>query len=168
MVNEQFIRQKCLILRPELQLQIILLDTDFLIKNSVGISYDDLSCRMTIKINKEVIQLLSDKMETNLNHYYPTYFLANSEITEEKSEDSVTPKNPVNYETPSKSSEEQINVNEFFRLDPDCQMLNINSFLQACNVAKEKYLDNREVDLIAYSVPPTNLDYYSRSWSKKS
>ena len=91
---------------------------DFLLKNSVGISYDDLSGQMTIKINKEVIQLLSDKMETNLNHYYPSSFLANSEITEEKSEDSVTPKNSVNLETPSKSSEEQINVNEFFSSGP--------------------------------------------------
>ena len=49
-------------------------------------------------------------------------------------------------------------MNEFFRLDPDCQMLNINSFLQASKVAKEKYCNSQEVDVIAYSVPPTNLD----------
>ena len=55
-------------------------------------------------------------METNLSHYYPTSFLANSETTEEKPEDSVAPKDPVNPETPSNSNEEQINVNEFFRL----------------------------------------------------
>ena len=129
-----------------------------MLKKSVGISYDDSTGRMTISINNEVVALLADKMETNLNHYYPSSFLANSEITKEKPEDSVTPKNPVNPETPSNSNEEQMNVNEFFRLDPDCQMLNINSFLQACKVAKEKYFDSQEVDLIAYSVPPTNLD----------
>ena len=113
---------------------------------------------MTISINNEVVSLLSDQMETNLNHYYPSSFLANSEITEEKPEDSVTPTNSVNPVTPSNPNEEQINVNEFFRLDPDCQMLNINSFLQACKVAKEKHFDNQEVYLMAYSVPPTNLD----------
>ena len=118
-------------------------------------------------------------MESNLNHYYPSSFLANSEITEEKSEDSVTPKDPINPETPSNSNDEQINVNDFFRLDPECQMLNINSFLQACKVAKQKHFDNQEVDLIAYSVPPTNLDDivsaefkkkvdYTRFWSNKS
>ena len=53
--DEQLIRQKCLILRPELQLQLVLLGNDFLLKNSVGISYDDLSGQMTIKINKEII-----------------------------------------------------------------------------------------------------------------
>ena len=63
----------------------------------------------------------------------------------------MTQKIPVNPETPSYSNEEQINVNEFFRLDPDCQMLNINSFLQACKVAKEKYFNSQEVDVIAYS-----------------
>ena len=36
--DEQLIRQKCLILRPELQLQLVLLGNDFLLKNSVGIT----------------------------------------------------------------------------------------------------------------------------------
>ena len=31
--DEQLIRQKCLILRPELQLQLVLLGNDFLLKN---------------------------------------------------------------------------------------------------------------------------------------
>ena len=57
-------------------------------------------------------------METNLNHYYPSSFLANSEITEEKPEDSVTPKNSVNPETPSNSNDEQININDFFLSGP--------------------------------------------------
>ena len=38
--DEQLIRQKCLILRPELKLQIVLLGGDFLLNNSVGINYD--------------------------------------------------------------------------------------------------------------------------------
>ena len=105
-----------------------------MLKNSVGITCDDSSGRMTISINNEVVSLLT-----------------------------------VNSETPSNSNEEQINVNEFFRLDPDCQMLNINSFLQACKVAKEKYFNSQEVDLINYSVPPTNLDdIVNAEFEKKS
>ena len=36
--------------------------------------------------------------------------------------------------------------------------MSINSFLQECKAAKEKYFGNQEVDLITYSVQPTNLD----------
>ena len=48
-------------------------------------------------------------------------------------------------------------------------MLNINSFLQACKIAKEKHFDNQEVDLMAYSVPPSSLDdMVSAEFEKKS
>ena len=50
--DEQLIKQKCLILRPELKLQIVLL----------GINYDESTSTMSIKINNETVILLSDKM----------------------------------------------------------------------------------------------------------
>ena len=36
--------------------------------------------------------------------------------------------------------------------------MSINSFLQECKAAKEKYFEDQEVDLITYSVQPKNLD----------
>ena len=66
--DDQLIKQKCLILRPELKLQIVLLGDDFLLSNSVGINYDKATSTMLIKINNELVTLLSDKMESNLYH----------------------------------------------------------------------------------------------------
>ena len=73
--DDQLIRQKCLILRPELKLGIVLLGEDFLMTNNVGIKYDLSTSSMLIDINGETVTLLTDKMEGNLKSYYPSTFL---------------------------------------------------------------------------------------------
>ena len=52
--DDQLLKQKCLILRPELKLQIVLLGGDFLLKNSAGINYDDSTGLTSIKINNKL------------------------------------------------------------------------------------------------------------------
>ena len=95
------ILQKCLILRPDLKLQIVLLGHDFLLKNSVNILYEESTGKMSIKINREVLQLLNHKKESDLNSYFPPSFLAKSEIVEEISQETVTPEYPINLENES-------------------------------------------------------------------
>ena len=51
----QLIKQNCLILRPELELQLILLGNDFLYSNSVNFTYSRSSVQTTISINSELV-----------------------------------------------------------------------------------------------------------------
>ena len=48
--------------------------------NSVGIKYDYPT--MMIDINGETVALLTDKMESNLNTYYPSTFLTGTTISQ--------------------------------------------------------------------------------------
>ena len=77
----QLLKQNCLILRPELELQLILLVNDFLHSNSINISYSRSSVQTTISINSESVPLLTDKIQAYL--LYPTSFLANCHLAEE-------------------------------------------------------------------------------------
>ena len=61
--DTQLLKQNCLILRPELDLQLILLGNDFLYQNSVNISYTRSSVRTQIFINSESVPLLTGKIQ---------------------------------------------------------------------------------------------------------
>ena len=43
--------------------------------NNVGLNYDKATSTRLIKINNELVTLLSDTMGGDLNHYYPSSFL---------------------------------------------------------------------------------------------
>ena len=167
--DEQLIRQNCLILREELDLKLILLGNDFLISNSVNIGYSNVSTQTSVTINNEVVQLLSNEIQTNLMTYYPSSFMANSHATNQN-EKTEAPENTVPPELQEKNTEfqeEQLRLKKFFHLDPETQMTNINSFLQSCKTAKENYFNQKEID--SYSVQPTNLDDMVRAeFEKKS
>ena len=132
--DEQLIRQNCLILREELDLKLILLGNDFLISNSVNIGYSNVSKQTSVTINNEVVQLLSNEIQTNLMTYYPSSFMANSHATNQN-EKTEAPENTVPPKLREKNTEfqeEQLRLKNFFHLDPETQMTNINSFLQSC------------------------------------
>ena len=108
---------------------------DFLFCNSVKIDYSSSLTQPTISIINEVVSLIYYIMQVNLMFSYPPYFLSKSNSTKETQKNEQAPKDSmasVNTETLTTSTEEQLNVNEFFHLDPDNQMINITSFLQAC------------------------------------
>ena len=125
----QLIKQNCLILRPELELQLVLLGNDFLYSNSVNISYPRSSVQTTISINSEMVPLLTDKIQAYL--LYPTSFLTNSHLAEEN-QNNLTKSNDseayLHSESPTETIEEQQNATQFFHLDPDFEMTSINSF----------------------------------------
>ena len=128
--DDQIIKQKCLILRSELKLGIVLLGEDFLMTNNVGIKYDSKTLSMLIDINDQRVTLLTDKMESNLKSYYPSTFLTGTTITQEP-ENSETPNTSVPLHATDDFDQEQKDLNEFFNLDPNpISEMSINSFLQ--------------------------------------
>ena len=164
----QVLKQNCLILRPELELQLVLLGNDFLHSNSVNISNSSSSVQTTISINSELVPLLTDKIKAY--SLYPSSFLANSHLSEEntnnltKSDDSEA---CVHSESPTETVEEQQNATQFFHLNPDFEMTSINSFLQDCKAAKYKHSNHQ--DVTSYSVHQTNLDdIVNAEFEKKS
>ena len=113
---------------------------------------------MLIDINGEIVTLLSDKVESNLNSYYPSSFFADSKITQEP-ENLEFPNTSGPLHATDDSDQEQMDLNEFIHLDPNSiSKMGNNYFLQICKVAKEKYFGCQEVFSISYSVQPTHLD----------
>ena len=57
--EDLIVKQKCLILREDLNLQIVLLGEDFLMCNNVSIKYDDKSKNIIVHVNDKAITLLN-------------------------------------------------------------------------------------------------------------
>ena len=77
--KDQLMEQKCLVLRPDLKLDIILLGTDFLHQNGVEMKYDKNNTKQ-YKINDIPVVLLTEPVDANLMTWFPDSFLANTEI----------------------------------------------------------------------------------------
>ena len=139
MGDEQVIKQNCLILRPELDLQLILLGNDFLTTNSVKIEY---SGRPTpiVSINEQKIPL-SRTLEAHL--VFPSYPAISEGIREFETRH---PENDNPDDLPT----------DFFHLNSDFEMVNIASFLQTCKEAKKEFY--KEQEAIAYSIQPATID----------
>ena len=127
--NEQLVTQNCLILRPNLELQFVLLGNDFLYDNSVNISYSRSEDQPLISINFEKVPLLNDNQKAQ--SFYSNSFLVNSCSTNEAHEYSSAPTNTESVPSPS---DDQQQAAKLFHLDPDTEMININSFLQDCQL----------------------------------
>ena len=82
--KDQLMEQKCLVLRPDLKLDIILLGTDFLHINGVEMKYDRDNTKQ-YKINDIPVVLLTEPIDANLMTWYPDSFLANTEINQSTS-----------------------------------------------------------------------------------
>ena len=134
MGDEQVIEQNCLILRPELDLQLILLGNDFLTTNSVIIEYSG-GPTPIVSINEQKIPL-SQTLEAHL--VFPSYPAISEEIRESETE-----------QTEDYHPDDQP-ANDFFHLNSDFEMVNIASFLQTCKEAKKMFYKEQEV--IAYSL----------------
>ena len=66
---------------------------------------------MLVHINGERVSLLSDQMESNLEHYYPSSFLTDSTITQELHE--------PNFAKPTSCEEEDLRENSLHANDFD-------------------------------------------------
>ena len=140
--EDQLIDHKCLVLRPDLKLDIILLGEDFLLNNDVEMKYDKKTLSKQFKINGIRVVLLAEAITCNLMTF-PASFLTTTNMT----------KDPSIVPTSNLSSQ------EFFRLDPvPIDDLQINSFLQECDLAKTKYFQNQEIQSSSFSVQPKTLD----------
>ena len=128
--KDQLIEQKCLVLRPDLKLDIILLGTDFLHKNGVEMKYDRDNTKQ-YKINDIPVVLLTEPIDANLMTWYPDSFLANTEINQSTSfltmNDSFSEilhaqkgsgENPP-QEMDDVETKNQQQIQDFFRLDPE-------------------------------------------------
>ena len=82
--KDQLMEQKCLVLRPDLKLDIILLGTDFLHQNGVEMKYDKDNTKQ-YKINNIPVVLLTEPVDANLMTWFPDSFLANTEIDQSTS-----------------------------------------------------------------------------------
>ena len=165
--KDQLIEQKCLVLRPDLKLDIILLGTDFLHKNGVEMKYDKDNTKQ-YKINDIPVVLLTEPIDANLMTWYPDSFLANTEINQSTSfltiNDSFSEilhaqkgsrENPP-QEMDDVETKNQQQIQEFFCLDPEqIDDLQIDSFLQECHLAKTKYFQGIETS--SFSVQPKTL-----------
>ena len=149
--DEQVIEQNCLILRPELDLQLILLGNDFLTTNSVIIEYSG-GPTPIVSINEQKIPL-SQTLEAHL--VFPSYPAISEEIRESKTE------------LPEDDHLDDHRADDFFHLNSDFEMVNIASFLQTCKEAKKKFY--KEQEAIAYSIQPATLDdMVNNDFEKKS
>ena len=140
--KDQLIEQKCLVLRPDLKLDIILLGNDFLHDNGVEMKYDKETHTKQYKINDIPVVLLTEPIDANLMTWYPDSFLANTEINQSTSfltmNDSFSEilhaqkgfrENPP-QEMNDVETKNQQQIQEFFRLDTEqIDDLKINSFL---------------------------------------
>ena len=150
MGDEQVIEQNCLILRPELDLQLILLGNDFLTTNSVKIEYSG-GPTPIVSINEQRIPL-SRTLEAHL--VFPSYPAISEERRESKTEQ---PEDNHPDDQPA----------DFFHLNSDFEMVNIASFLQTCKEAKKKFYDEQEAT--AYSIQPATIDnMVNNDFEKKS
>ena len=151
MGDEQVIEQNCLILRPELDLQLISLGNDFLTANSVIIEYSG-GPTPVVSLNNQKIPL-SRTLEAHL--VFPSYPAISEEIRE-----SEIP--PTENDHPDDQS-----ATEFFHLNSDFEMVNIASFLQTCKQAKQIFYKDQEAT--AYSIQPATLDdMVNNDFEKKS
>ena len=128
-------------------MQFVLLGNDFLYDNSVNISYSRSEDQPLIYINFEKVPLLNDNQKAQ--SFYSNSFLVNSCSTNEAHKCSSAPTNTESVPNPS---DEQQQATKLFHLDPDTEMIHINSFLQDCKLAKYKHANVQELD--AYSVQP--------------
>ena len=79
--EDLIVRQKCLILREDLNLEIVLLGEDFLMSNNVSIKYDDQTRYIVVHVNDSQVSLLNDQTEENLQIYNSSTFLTESMVT---------------------------------------------------------------------------------------
>ena len=79
--KDQLIEQKCLVLRPALKLDIILIGNDFLHSNGVEMKYDKDNTKQC-KINDILVVLLTEPIDANLMTWYSDSFLANTQINQ--------------------------------------------------------------------------------------
>ena len=135
--------------------------------------------------------LLAEAITCNLITFYPGSYLTTTNMTTDPSIMPTLP--PVGLSTFSNSIsqilligrcfEPQIDENievaeddiqkeieEFFRLDPvPIDDLQINSFLQECDLGKTKYFQNQQIQSSSFSVQPKTLDDIIQSdFEKKS
>ena len=73
--KDQWIEQKCLVLRQALKLDIILLGNDFLHQNAVNMSFNKDNTKK-YEINDIPVVLLTDPIDANLMTWFPDSFLA--------------------------------------------------------------------------------------------
>jgi hypothetical protein len=175
---EQSITQNCLILRPSLDLHVVLLGNDFLKANSVNISYSSTDPHPIILINNEKIPLLTDQF-TPHSHLVSS-FLSIPTTKERKTATLTIPNFPeqtsiLDSHCPtmtgkttnsviSNFSAQNSSMNsdcptpgQLFHLDPDTNIENITSFLQDCKIAKYKH-SNLQEEINSYSMQPLSLD----------
>ena len=113
---------------------------------------------------------------------YPASLLANTDITTDASflptDDSISKillvqngfGNKLDEEIDDVENDIQKEIEEFFRLDPvPIDDLQINSFLQECDLAKTKYFQDQEIQSSSFSVQPKTLTEIIQSdFEKKS
>ena len=121
--------------RTELKLNIVLLGTDFLLAYNVGLQYDSATASLLVHINGERVSLLSDQMESNLGHYYPSTFLTDSTTTQELQQSNfASPANPLLLKG---FGPKQQDFDEFFHLEKEpIDNMSINSFWKECKAVK--------------------------------
>ena len=150
--KDQLIEQKCLVLRPALKLDIILLGNDFLHQNAVKMSYNKDNTKK-YEINDIPVVLLTEPIDANLMTWFPDSFLAITELEQFTSSldlngifsrpllhaQKVLKENPLKTMNEVKT-ENQKRIQEFFHLKPtQIDDLKINAFLNNCKTAKTKY-----------------------------
>ena len=149
--DEQTIEQNCLILRPELDLLLILLGNDFLDSNSVIIEYSG-GATPLVSVNKQKIPL-SRTLEA---HYVFKSYPAISEDSQQS-----------DTASPDHDDSQSPDATDFFHLDSDFKMVNIASFLQTCKEAKKQFYEDQEA--VSYSVQHATLDdMINNDFEKKS
>ena len=186
---EQSVTQTCLILRPQLDLHVVLLGNDFLKANSVIISYSKIDPHPIILINNEKIPLLTDQF-TPHSHLVSS-FLSIPATKGRKAATFTTPNfteqtsilnsqcpiitGKTNHSVVSNFSDQTSSMSsdcptpgQLFHLDPDTNIQNITSFLQECKLAKYKH-SNLQEEINSYSMQPLSLDdMIQANFEKKS
>ena len=157
--NSQVISQNCLVLRPTLDLQYVLLGNDFLSSNDVQILYSQ--DKKTVLLNTKHVHLLAQTGTTNFTNITALSAEAVAPSDSFKAPDTdgldqnMYRKLPHQNTEATEGDDERKRLQEFFSLDPDTDMVEINAFMQSCKEAKYSYHNQT---IFANSVHQANLD----------
>jgi hypothetical protein len=157
--DTQVIRQNCLVLRHTLDLQYVLLGNDFLSSNDVKILYSQ--DNRTVLLNNKHVYLLAETGTTNFVNFtvLSAALVASSNSHEAHGWDGLNQtmdQKPLNKKTPTtEKNNEKERLQEFFSLDPDTDMVEMNAFMQSCKEAKYSFHNQT---IFANSIHQTNLD----------
>ena len=157
--DSQIINQNCLVLRPTLDLQYVLLGNDFLSSNDVHIIYSQ--DKKTVLLNSKHVHLLVETGTTNFTNISALSVAAMSPTDSFMAPDGngfdqhINMKSQYQNKEATDRDEERKQLQEFFSLDPNTDMVQINAFMQSCKEAKYSY-HNQTIS--ANSVHQENLD----------